>query len=98
MSIVIRCTLALAGRIMYSLSHVAVAVSPSDSLYGREPDEKNRYGISLGTISLRGETGTLSVGLETLMRVTSNLFLSVDAGAASMSISPAASRRRWRPA
>ena len=39
-----------------------------------EPDEKNRYGISLGTISLRGETGTLSVGLETLMRVTSNPF------------------------
>ena len=32
------------------------------------------YGISLGTISLRGETGTLSVGLETLMRVTSNPF------------------------
>ncbi len=50
------------------------AVSLSDSLYGREPDEKNRYGISLGTISLRGETGTLSVGLETLMRVTSNPF------------------------
>ncbi|MBK2372163.1 alpha/beta hydrolase [Klebsiella sp. 10982] len=59
---------------MYSLSHVAVPFPLSDSLYGREPDEKNRYGISLGTISLRGETGTLSVGLETLMRVTSNPF------------------------
>ncbi|MDT1817504.1 alpha/beta hydrolase, partial [Acinetobacter baumannii] len=47
---------------MYSLSHVAVPFPLSDSLYGREPDEKNRYGISLGTISLRGETGTLSVG------------------------------------
>ncbi len=46
---------------MYSLSHVAVPFL-SDSLYGREPDEKNRYGISPGTISLR-ETGTLSVGL-----------------------------------
>jgi hypothetical protein len=53
---------------------VAVPFPLSDSLYGREPDEKNRYGISLGTISLRGETGTLSVGLETLMRVTSNPF------------------------
>jgi hypothetical protein len=40
---------------MYSLSHVAVPFPLSDSLYGREPDEKNRYGISLGTISLRGE-------------------------------------------
>ena len=59
---------------IYSLSHVAVPFPLSDSLYGREPDEKNRYGISLGTISLRGETGTLSVGLETLMRVTSNPF------------------------
>lgn len=33
---------------MYSLSHVAVPFPLSDSLYGREPDEKNRYGISLG--------------------------------------------------
>lgn len=31
---------------MYSLSHVAVPFPLSDSLYGREPDEKNRYGIS----------------------------------------------------
>ncbi|WP_434639953.1 alpha/beta hydrolase [Klebsiella sp. I138] len=59
---------------MYSLSHVAVPFPLSDSLYGREPTEKNRYGISLGTISLRGETATLNVGIDTLMRVTSNPF------------------------
>ena len=59
---------------MYSLSHVAVPFPMSDSLYGREPTQKNRYGISIGTISLRGETATLSVGLDTLMRVTSNPF------------------------
>lgn len=59
---------------MYSLSHVAVPFPLSDSLYGREPAEKNRYGISIGTISLRGETSTLSIGLDTLMRVTSNPF------------------------
>lgn len=59
---------------MYSLSHVAVPFPLTDSLYGREPAEKNRYGISIGTISLRGETATLSVGLDTLMRVTSNPF------------------------
>ncbi|MDK6767932.1 alpha/beta hydrolase, partial [Klebsiella aerogenes] len=59
---------------MYSLSHIAVPFPIADSLYGREPTEKNLSGISLGTISLRGETATLSVGLDTLMRATSNPF------------------------
>lgn len=59
---------------MYSLSHIAVPFPLTDSLYGREPMEKNRYGISLGTISLRGETSSLTVGLDTLMRNTSNPF------------------------
>lgn len=58
---------------MYSLSHVAVPFPLSDSLYGLQPDELNRYGISIGTIALR-ETSTLAVGLDTLMRVTSNPF------------------------
>lgn len=35
---------------------------------------KNRYGISLGTIALWGETSVLSVGKDALMRVTSNPF------------------------
>jgi hypothetical protein len=81
---------------MYSLSHVAVPFPLSDSLYGREPDEKNRYGISLGTISLRGETGTLSVGLETLMRVTSNPFFPWMLARVDEHI--ACERRRWWPA
>lgn len=59
---------------MFSLSHIAVPFPFSDSLYGRFPTVKNQYGISLGTISLRGETNTLSVSLDTLMRVTSNPF------------------------
>ncbi|WP_447087357.1 alpha/beta hydrolase [Enterobacter bugandensis] len=59
---------------VYSLSHVAVPFPPDDELYGREPGEKNRYGISLGTIALWGETSVLSVGKEALMRVTSNPF------------------------
>ena len=59
---------------MYSLSHIAVPFPLTDSLYGREPLEKNRYGISLGTISLRGETSSLTVGLDSLMRNTSNPF------------------------
>ncbi|MCU6241000.1 alpha/beta hydrolase [Enterobacter asburiae] len=59
---------------VYSLSHVAVPFPPDDDLYGREPRLKNRYGISLGTIALWGETSVLSVGKEALMRVTSNPF------------------------
>lgn len=59
---------------VYSLSHVAVPFPPDDDLYGREPGVKNRYGISLGTIALWGETSVLRVGKEALMRVTSNPF------------------------
>lgn len=59
---------------MYSLSHIAVPFPVTDSLYGREPTQLNHYGISLGTISLRGETSSLTVGLDTLMRNTSNPF------------------------
>lgn len=59
---------------VYSLSHVAVPFPPDDDLYGRRPEVKNRYGISLGTIALWGETSVLSVGKEALMRVTSNPF------------------------
>lgn len=58
----------------YSLSHIAVPFPLSDSLYGQHPTEKDRYGISFGTISLRGETASLIVGLDTLMRNTSNPF------------------------
>lgn len=61
---------------MYSLSHVALPFPLTDSLYGLKPDELNRYGLSIGTIALRGETATLLVGLDTLMRVTSNPFFS----------------------
>jgi hypothetical protein len=43
-------------------------------LYGLAPTEKNQSGISLGSISLRGETNTLIVGLDTLMRANSNPF------------------------
>ena len=61
---------------VYSLSHVAVPFPPEDDLYGSRPEEKNRYGVSLGTVSLWGETSVLSVGKDALMRVTSNPFYS----------------------
>ena len=59
---------------VYSLSHVAIPFPQDDDLYGRHPAVKNRYGISLGTIALWGETSVLSVGKDALMRVTSNPF------------------------
>lgn len=58
---------------IYSLSHVAVPFPVTDALYGSQP-ENNAYGVNFGTIRMRGETAVLVVGLESLMRVTSNPF------------------------
>ncbi|TCC09193.1 alpha/beta fold hydrolase [Kosakonia quasisacchari] len=59
---------------MFSLSHIALPFPLNDPLYGLYPAQNNQYGISLGTISLRGETNTLTVSLDTLMRATANPF------------------------
>lgn len=59
---------------MFSLSHVALPFSVTDSLYGSAPIDKNLYGINLGTISMRGESSVLIVGMDALMRATSNPF------------------------
>ncbi|WP_436874298.1 alpha/beta hydrolase [Kosakonia sacchari] len=59
---------------MFSLSHIALPFPLNDSLYGLYPAQSNQYGISLGAISLRGETNTLAVSLDTLMRASSNPF------------------------
>ncbi|MDY1035735.1 alpha/beta hydrolase [Lelliottia sp. CFBP8978] len=61
-------------RDLYSLSHVAIPFPPTDDLYGSQPEDPRRYGINLGNISLRGETAVLVVGMDSLMRVTSNPF------------------------
>lgn len=61
-------------RDLYSLSHVAIPFPPDDDLYGSQPTDPQRYGINLGNVSLRGETSTLVVGMDSLMRVTSNPF------------------------
>ncbi|POZ18425.1 hypothetical protein C3Z09_02985 [Lelliottia aquatilis] len=61
-------------RDLYSLSHVAIPFPPTDDLYGIEPINPRRYGINLGNIALRGETSVLVVGMDSLMRVTSNPF------------------------
>jgi alpha-beta hydrolase superfamily lysophospholipase len=59
---------------VFSLSHVALAVPITDSLYGMTPDPSEDFGIHLGAIAVRGEQSTLIVSLDTLMRMLSNPF------------------------
>jgi alpha-beta hydrolase superfamily lysophospholipase len=59
---------------LYSLSHVAIPFPVEDGLYGSAPAQKNEFGISFGTLSLRGESSVLIVGLDSIMRATSNPF------------------------
>lgn len=59
---------------IFSLSHVALPFPLSDSLYGRYPEPRDQYGISLGTFAARGERAVLVVGLDSLMRISSNPF------------------------
>ncbi|MFG1299868.1 alpha/beta fold hydrolase [Xanthobacter sp. V3C-3] len=59
---------------VYSLSHVAIPFPLSDGLYGLVPDPKDAFGIRLGDIAARGEYGALVVGVEMLVRMSSNPF------------------------
>ncbi|WP_410016603.1 alpha/beta hydrolase [Sodalis sp. C49] len=59
---------------IFSLSHVALPFPMNDSLYGRFPQPKDQYGISLGAFAARGERAVLVVGLDSLMRLASNPF------------------------
>jgi hypothetical protein len=44
------------------------------AFYGSDPDPREDYGIRLGTIAARGESGALIVSLDTLLRMSSNPF------------------------
>ncbi|WP_052130823.1 alpha/beta hydrolase [Erwinia typographi] len=59
---------------VFSLSHVALPFPDNDPLYGREPHPRDIYGISLGIQASRGERGVLVVGMDALMRMTSDPF------------------------
>jgi alpha-beta hydrolase superfamily lysophospholipase len=61
-------------REIFSLSHVALPFPLTDGLYGLTPDPADALGANLGALAPRGETGLLVVGLESLMRVSSNPF------------------------
>ena len=59
---------------VFSMSHIAMPFPPSDSLYGAAPEPPGEFGVSLGDIATRGETGALIVGLDALLRNSSNPF------------------------
>src|SRR5262249_52509606 len=59
---------------VFSLSHVALPFPKSDSLYGMTPDSSEDFGIHLGNVAARGETGALIVRLDSLLRMSSNPF------------------------
>jgi hypothetical protein len=59
---------------VFSLSHIALPFPVSDGLYGLEPDPAEQVGVHLGTLGMRGERGVLEVGMDALMRITSNPF------------------------
>jgi hypothetical protein len=59
---------------IFSLSHVALPFPVTDALYGKEPSEHEDFGIRLGSVAARGETGALIVRLDNLLRISSNPF------------------------
>ena len=62
---------------MFSLSHIALPFAMDDPLYGIDapPDASKQFGINLGSVGGRGETGALIVNADTLVRASSNPFL-----------------------
>lgn len=59
---------------VFSLSHIALPFPPDDGLYGLAPDPAEDFGVRLGSIGVRGERGALVLGLDALMRLSSNPF------------------------
>jgi len=61
-------------REIYSLSHVSTPFPLTDGLYGMTPDPADDFGIRIGTLAARGESGVLSVGVDMFARLYSNPF------------------------
>jgi alpha-beta hydrolase superfamily lysophospholipase len=75
---------------VYSLSHVALPFPITDGLYGMRPDPAENFGISLGSIASRGERGALIVGLDSLLRMSSNPFFPYEAQRIEEGLGPGA--------
>ena len=61
---------------VFSLTHVGLPFAPDDPLYGFESSSALPGLLPLGRLSPRGERGVLTVGTDTLMRLSSNPFFS----------------------
>lgn len=61
-------------RGLFSLSHVALPFPVDDGLYGLVPAADDAFGLQLGTLAPRGETGVLVMSLDSLLRASSNPF------------------------
>ncbi len=61
-------------RDVFSLSHVALPFPMQDGLYGLTPDPADDFGVTLGALAIRGERGALVVGMDSLLRMSSNPF------------------------
>ena len=59
---------------MFSLTHVALPFAPDDPLYGFESSGAIPGLLPLGRLSPRGERDVLTIGADTLMRLSSNPF------------------------
>jgi len=59
---------------VFSLSHVSVPFPADDPTFGLEPKMDEFYGIRLGNVPLRGESGTVIIKADAGMRLYSNPF------------------------
>jgi hypothetical protein len=60
-------------RGIFSLSHVAVAISPTDPVYGAD-EAGSPSRLPLGTLALRGENGLLAISAGLMIRMRFNPF------------------------
>lgn len=77
---------------VFSLSHIALPFPVDDGLYGLEPDPAEDFGIRLGSIGVRGERGALVLGLDALMRMSSNPFFAYQSERIAEALGPGPAR------
>lgn len=75
-------------RDVFSLSHVAVPFPLDDGLYGLAPDPADDFGINVGTLAARGESGVLLVGSDMFARLYSNPFYAQMAARIAATVPP----------
>ena len=59
---------------IFSLTHIAIPFAADDPLYGIDGSNRIAGLLPIGRLSPRGERAVLTVGTDTLMRLSSNPF------------------------